>query len=69
MSLDSVELLFVARSVVNECFMEPSASLDSGVSSNHVVSLILEQLLNVFGNQGVQSESPSNVKGPRSVFD
>jgi len=41
MALYSVELLLVARSIVDEGFVKPSATFDSRVSSNQVIFLIL----------------------------
>lgn len=53
-SLYPVELLFIAWAIVNKCFIEPPTTFDSGVSSNQVVSLLFQQLKDIFGDQRFQ---------------
>jgi len=56
-ALDSIELLLVAWSVVDEGFVKPPAAFDGGMVSDDVVFLGLEQLKQFFGKDGAQGFS------------
>ena len=68
MALYAVESLLIADSVVNNRFVKPSATFDSGVSSNKMILLIFQQLDKFVGNQRLQRESPTRLKDAVSSY-